>query len=368
MTSFKNADKHISDYELMFLITTNTLGLLILSFPRRIAGETISLDGWIAIILGGIVACLFSWMIAKLVSKFPGKSFLSFSSDLLTKPVAITISFLFIIQYAVTAGYYTRALAEISRQYLFDRTPVEVICLAFLLVVVYGVSGSRVGIFRLNFLFLTFIMGVTILILILAIGSAEAKNIFPLFQTDMKGYLRASIISIQAFLGFGIILFYISLIEKPKKTPKIATLGVFWAMLIYLLAYVVCIFVFGNLTTANIVYPTLEVAKSIRIFGDFFERFDSVFFTVWVMTVFITCLISFDISVMLFQLIFSKMKKNNIVFMFSPIIFFLSMLPKNYLELLEFTSLLNYFIPTYLLIVFALLAAAYKMKGMKHVD
>ncbi|WP_332645671.1 GerAB/ArcD/ProY family transporter [Lysinibacillus sp. 54212] len=367
MTSFNSVDEHISEYELMLLVTTNTLGVLILSLPRLIANKTISSDGWIGIVIGGGLACLFSWMIAKLVCKFPRQSFFSFSAQLLSKPVAIILTFLFIIQYILTSSYHARVLSELSRQYLFDRTPIEVLCLAFLLVVVYAVSESRVGIFRVNVLFLPIIIGITVMVLIFSLGSAEAQNIFPVFQTDIQGYFHATSISFQAFIGLGIVLFYISLVEKPKNAPKITALGVFWAMLLYLVTYIVCIGVFGNITTSNIMYPTLEVAKSIQFPGGLFERFDSVLFSVWVMTVFITCLIAFDIAVMLFQLIFSKMKKINIVLLLSPIIYFLSMIPEDYIELMEITSFFNYFIPTYLFIVFVLLAVAYKKKGMKHI-
>lgn len=367
MTSIKSIDKHITGIGLMFLITIYTLGVVVLTLPRVIASKTVSVDGWIGIILGGILACLFGWLLAKLVSKFPGQSFMSFTANLLSKPVAIIISFIFFFQYLITASYNARFLAEISRQYFFDRTPVEVICLVFLLVVAYAASGLRVGISRLNFLFLPLIISVTILILILTIGSIEKKNILPLFQTDLKGYLHATIVSFQALIGFGIVLFYISLVDKPENTPKMTALGVFWAMLIYLIIFVVCIGVFGNITTMNIIFPTLEVSKSIEITGGFMEGFDLIVFSVWIFTVFITCLVAFDISIHLFQLLFSKMKKINIVLMLSPIIYFLSMLPNDYIELMAINHFFNYFIPAYLIFVFILLAVAYKMKGMKHV-
>ncbi len=368
MKAIENVDEHINNYALMFLVMTNTLGVLILYLPRLVASKTVSADGAIGIMLGGFFACVFGWFVAKLVSKFPGQSFLSFTEDMLTKPVAIFISLLFALQYVTTASYNARLLSEVSRQYLFDQTPIEIICLAFLLVVIYAVSGLRVGIFRLNFLFLPILIVVSALILLLTLGSFEKRNILPLLQTDFKGYLHATMVSFQAFIGFGIVLFYISLVDQPQKTPKMTVLGILCAVLIFLITFIVCIGVFGNITTINIIFPNLEIAKSIQIPGGFMESFDLVVFSVWILTVFITCLIAFDISVHIFQLLLPNKKKIHIVLMFSPIIYFLSMIPKDYLELLEMGHFFNYFIPTYLFLVFILLSVAYKKKGLKQVD
>lgn len=367
MKSFKYADENIRDLDLMIAVTSNILAVLVLSMPRLIASKTVSSDGWIGILLGGLIACLFSWMVAKLVSKFPNQSFFSFSTDLLKKPVAIIVTLLFVLQYTIISAFQVREIAELSQQYLFDRTPIDVIALTFLLVVVYGASGSRAGIFRLNILFMPLVIVVVFFLLIFSLGFVELNNIFPVFQTDIQGYLQASTLSFQAFLGFGIVLFYISLVENPKNTPKRTALGVTWAMILYLLIYIICIGTFGNITTSNLFFPTLEVSKAIEIPGGFFERFDSIFFTIWTMAVFTTCLMAFDVAVMLFHLIFSKMKKINIVLIFSPIIYLLSMLPKNYIELVKITKIVNPLIAAYLFIVFVILTFAYKIKGVKHV-
>lgn len=367
MTSIKRADKHINGFDLMFLIMTNTLGVVLLTLPRMIAGKTIAADGWVGIIVGGTIACLFAWLLAKLVSKFEGQSFLSYTANLLSKPVAIVISFVFLLQYLLLASYNARFLTEVSRQYFFHRTPIEVICIVFLLVVIYAASGLRVGIFRLNFMFLPIFFVVATIIFILTLGLIEKKNMLPFLQTDLMGHLDATMISFQALLGFGIVLFYISLVDKVEKTPKITAIGVLSAMIIYLITYIICIGVFGDITTFNIIFPTLEVTKSIYIPGGFMAGFDLVVFSVWIMTVFISCLVAFDIAVHLVQLMFSKISKISIICILAPIIYMLSMLPKDYLELIALKKYINYFIPAYLIIVFILLSVAYKMKGLKHV-
>lgn len=308
MKPLKYFDEHISNQGLILAVITNTLVVFMVYTPRLIAGKTVSSDGWVGILLGGIVACLLGWLVSKLVSKFPQQSFFSFSSELLTKPIAIIICFLFIMQYILILSVQLREVAEISHYYLLKYTPVEVVCLTFLLVVIYGASGSQTGVFRLNYLFLPIIVVAIIAIFLLALGGIEKNNIYPLFQTDVYGHLEVTAISFSSFVEFGIVLFYISLIKDTKNTPKSIVIGVIWSMILIMFIYIICIGVFGNLTSSNTFFPVLEVTKSIEIPGGFFERLDPIFFVIWTMAVFITCLIALDISIMLFQLIFNQKK------------------------------------------------------------
>src|SRR5699024_3281538 len=82
-------------------------------------------------------------------SYFPGKPFLEYAPTLVTKPIAILFALVLIISHIFLAGFITRTVAYIAQQYLFERTPMEVLALLFLLVVIYAVCGSRVGLFRL---------------------------------------------------------------------------------------------------------------------------------------------------------------------------------------------------------------------------
>lgn len=365
MQLYKDKDGFINDRDIMFAVASNIISILILSLPRHIAKNTISSDGWITILIGGIMAIILAWIVAKIASSFPNQSFLTFASSLVSRPIAILLSIIFIIQYIVLSSFQIRGIATVSHEYLFDRTPLEVVCLAFILVVVYAVSGSRAAIFRLNILFFPFVIGGLLLLILIPLGAVKVENLLPVFKTDFTGYMKGSISSLNAFLGFGIVLFYISLVKKPQKTPKMAVLGVLWPLVLYIILFIVCIGFFGNLTTRNLVYPVFELSKTVAVSGSFFERFDSILFIIWTIIVFTTSLMAFDIAVMLINLIFTKLSKITIVFILSPIIFFLSMLPKNYIEINEVAKYMSYFNILYLVFVTFLLGIAVKIRGVK---
>lgn len=365
MKLYKDKDGFINDRDIMFAVTSNIISISILSLPRDIAGNTISSDGWITILIGGCLAIVLAWIIAKIASSYPNQSFLTFASSLVSKPIATLLTIIFILQYVVISSFQIRGIATVSQEYLFDRTPLEVVCLAFLLVVIYAVSGSRAAIFRLNIIFFPIIIGGLLLLILVPIGAVKTENLLPVFQTDLTGYMKGTFSSLNAFLGFSIVLFYISLVKNPNKTPKMAVLGVIWPMFFYTILFIVCIGVFGNMTTQNLIFPVFELSKTVSVSGSFFERFDSILFIIWTIIVFTTSLMAFDIAVLLINLIFTKLNKVTIVFILSPIIFFLSMLPKNYIEINEVGKYMSYFNISFFIFVTFLLGIAFKIRDVK---
>src|SRR5699024_10733323 len=114
----------------------------------------------------------------------------------------------------------------------------------FLLVVVYAVSGSRVGIFRLNILFLPIILIVAIVVFLLSSKIMDISNLRPAFQTDIKGHMHGLYTSALSYIGISIILFYTSFVENPKNIPKVSIIGVTVPVVLYIVVYLNCILVF----------------------------------------------------------------------------------------------------------------------------
>ena len=246
MTRYKKQTEFINEKDIMFAVATNIISITILFLPRYIADNTVAADGWLTIVFGGFIAIIFAWILAKIASSFPNQSFLSFASYLVSRPFAIVLSILFIVQYITISFFQIREIATLSHEYLFDRTPLEVVCLAFILVVIYAVSGSRAAIFRLNILFFPFVIVGLLLLIFFPMGAIKIENLLPVFETDLKGIMQGTTSSLHAFLGFSIVLFYISLVKNPKKTPKMTVIGILWPFFFYIVISAYSISIFFN--------------------------------------------------------------------------------------------------------------------------
>ena len=114
-----------------------------LSMPRDIANQTLFSDGWIILLLGGLICAVLGWFVTRVAILFPKQNFVQYTSAHLTKPVAYTISCILVLTFVALTAYESRMISVISQTYLFSDTPIQLLSFFFLLVVIYGIAGSR---------------------------------------------------------------------------------------------------------------------------------------------------------------------------------------------------------------------------------
>jgi spore germination protein len=364
MKGLNYGDKEVSAREIFYAVPSVVLGLGILSLPREIASTTLGLDGLISIAIAGVVALLATWMVAKLASLFPGQTFLDFSSKLISKPLAKVLMMAYGIYALLFVSYELRSVAMIAKLYLFNLTPIEALVLPFLLVVVYAVAGSRSAILRLNLVFLPVVLFMSLTVFLLNIPNLEVENMKPFLASDWQGIFQAVPKTIYSFIGFEVLLFYIAYCNQPSKAPRAAVAGMTIPVLLYLVMHFYCVSIFGG-ALSQILKPSLEMAKEIQVPGEFFERFESFSFTIWIMTLFNTIVMFYDISFLTFSSLFKKIKKHKLIFLLSPIIFIIAMMPQTQSQLLTFADFISYLSVIFSIIIPSILFIIAKWRGVK---
>ncbi|WP_077595945.1 GerAB/ArcD/ProY family transporter [Oceanobacillus kimchii] len=368
MKTVNYADGRISNRAIGFSIPSMIVAVGILTYPRLLASKTEAADGWVTLIIAGLISIIITWLIANIASKFPNQSFLDYASFLLSRPVAVGFSLLYIIICWFIVGYELAFIADISQHYLFDRTPSEFVILAFLLVIVYAVSGERNAVFRMCFGFMTFSVIATVVLVLMALPFGDFIHLLPIFTTDWKTYIKELPNGILSYTGAFILLFYMKLNRDPKNGPKSASVGMLVVIILYVAIYLSCIAVLGNVTTANTIYPLVELANTIHSAG-LLDRIESLYFIIWNTTIFLTCVLAYDVSVMIITDLFPKANKKYVAFGVSPIAFLLSILPANYYQLGLYATIISYssVIVTILTILFLYIMYIFKRKKKQEI-
>jgi spore germination protein len=360
MKVFSYADEKISAKEIFILVPSMILGVGILTLPRTVLSVVPFVDAWISIFLAGGIIAFFTWLIAKLCVRFPGETFFDFSPRIITKPITILLTVFISLHFLAIVSYEVRAVATISKHYIFDRTPLEVIAFIFALLIAYAVSGSRAALLRLNMMFFPIVVLILFLVLSFNLPLMEFGNLKPFFAAKWSTVLLGTKETMFAYVGFEVLLFYIALIRKEelKSLAKYPVFGLISIGLFYLLVFFVAVAVLGVEAAEQINYPTVELAKEVEVPGGVIERLDPLFFTVWVMTIFNTSTIAFDVLMMSLQSLFKKAKKSTWILVIIPVIYFLSMMPQDILQLRLVGDAIGYsglvvgiFIPLLLIIV-----------------
>jgi spore germination protein len=102
--------------------------------------------------------------------------------------------------------------------------------------------------------------------------------------------------------------------------------------------------------------------------GGFIERVESLFFTIWIMTIFNTCTIWFDLTITALRSVFTRLSKFAWILILSPIIYLIAMQPQNQVEFLTFGDRLSYFGVVIAYVIPLLLLAIAKLRGVKESD
>ncbi|MDD9268721.1 endospore germination permease [Paenibacillus sp. GCM10023248] len=342
MKSFEYGDKEISVLDIAITVSSMIIGVGILMLPRELANTVHGSDGWISMLAAGLLAISVGWALAKIATHFSKQGYYAYASAAVTKPIAFIAVLGLSLYFLSFCAYEARAIANIAKQYLFETTPVEVIAFGFLMVNVYAVSGSRVGLIRLNILFIPIVLFVTIIVLLFSLSMVDAKELKPYITTDWKSLASAMKTTAFSLLGFEVVLFYITMMNKPKGAPKAVVIGISLPIILYTAIYLVCVGVFTQMALPEITYPAVELAKEMQVPGEFFERFESIFFTIWIMAVFTTTVMAYDCAIYGLKSLFAKPKHQTWVFMLSPIIYLLCMYPKNLSDFGRISTFISY--------------------------
>ncbi|MBO7747629.1 endospore germination permease [Paenibacillus sp. MWE-103] len=365
MKWFEYGNDRAGTVEVAASVASIVVGVGILTLPRLVAQTTESSDGWISIAAAGAVAIFLGWVMARYCGLLHDQGFYAFNAKLVSAPVSACFTTLIALYFILYTAYEVRAIANISKQYLFERTPVEFIALAFLLVVAYAVAGSREGILRLNLIFLPPVIVIAAAVLVFSIGIFNIHDLRPFFVTDWKGLAAGTKNSIFSLIGFESILFYSTMMKYPKAAPRAVAIGLSIPVMFYLLLYLVCVGVFTQPALMEITYPAVELAKEAQIPGEFFERFESLFFAIWIMTIFNTASMSFDVCVHALDSMMPRTGRIKWVIGISPVIYLVCMYPKNPGEVGKLGDLISYSGLTVAILVPILLYLYALMRGAR---
>lgn len=334
-------DNDVGENEVFSSVGNMVIGFGLLTLPRSIIDVNPSTDGWMSIVIGGCVALFFTWVIVKLTTRFPRQGFFHLTASITNKPIAAILTLVFALYTMSFVSYEIRGVASISQLYLFDRTPVEVIGLVLLLVIIYAVAGPSTVLMRLNLMFLPIVLLIIFVVLVMNLGFFKMDNLKPVFNSSWIDIMKGSKETIFSFLGFEILLFYNAFITK-KKIMKPALLGITVPILVYLIVFIFVVGVFGVQVVGSTLYPTAELAKQVEVPGGFFERFESIFFAIWVITLFNTASMALDVTLLAIESVFKKARRIILLFVLSPIIYIFVMQPQNIKEIATFGEWISY--------------------------
>lgn len=225
----------ISRTQFFFMIPNVLFGKAIGITSGAIARK-VGTDTWTSMLIGFIIGTIVAVLMTYLCFKFPNKTILQFSEELLgkwtSKIIGVILGLFFIVAYGTSANVMTLHVSE----YFLPNTPFFLICLLYTLICVYGVFLGIEVIMRFSILGFFMLLAINITMLLGTFKDFQLNNLLPLFDNGIMLNMLSSVY-IFGDIAMGILAIGIlyPLINQKEKTISLS----FWAFVLSILVIVI---------------------------------------------------------------------------------------------------------------------------------
>ncbi|PEC50009.1 spore gernimation protein [Bacillus sp. AFS077874] len=319
----------ISTNQTVMLIVNFIFGAGILILPRSVTDKVKTPDGWITVIISGLIITLLTFLLVMLCKQYPNETYFQFTQKIIGKWLGISLSIIIIVYYVCLSALEVRVMAETTRLFLLQGTPTWAILIPFLWIGLYLVLGGINPIARILEIIFPITVLFFLLVIFLGIGIIEIDNLRPVLGNGIKPVLNGLKTTSLSFSGFEVILFIFVFMKDKTKISKTIMFGIGIPYVFYTITVVAVVGAFSVDGVLLQTWPVLTYIRSYDIQGLFVERFDSLLLVIWIMQIFATFIIAYYICSLGMAQIFNKKSLNPFLFGTLPLIYIVAMIPKD---------------------------------------
>lgn len=350
----------LSDFQWASVVICTILGGGIITLPRTVA-EVAGRDGWISIILAGLLAWLMAVLIWLLCRKFPTKTLPEFSILILGKPLGIIVSVLYALYAVSIGGMALRIFTELAKTWVIIWTPMPVFLLSVLLPVVYISRLGAVSLGRMmeNIIYITF--GV-LLVWLVPLGEFNALNLRPIGAEGISAIASAVPEAIFAFLGFEVMLVFFPFIINRNKVLRVTiiALGVVTALYVGNI-----IFTYGVLGVEHTLVQTWPLMNYLRVGTlPIMQRVDNLVLFLWTAQMMAVVAIQYYASTFTMATLTKRSKHDLWVLVMWPLVYLAAILPGSLSEVFMLGDLVSRWGGLAIVGIVILLLVAAKVRGL----
>lgn len=274
----------IEPVQLRKLIMLFMLGRAILIMPGILASESRQ-DAWISSAGALLIGICIVLLHRKLWNFYPEMTLAEYAQKLLGSWVGKGFALLFFIYALLLGSMIVRSLGVFMASTMMPETPIEWIMGMFLFGAAVGVRNGLENMGRTADIFFLLVMSLFILFVVSIIPQIELENLQPVLGRGFSPVMRG----VYQQLGFpylNLILFLmiIPFVTKRDKAGKAFTQGTLIGGVCLLIITMLCILVMGSEGTANELYPSYELARTIEI--GIFQHVEAIMALIWFISIY----------------------------------------------------------------------------------
>ncbi len=312
------------------LMITTILEIGLLSLPRDVAIYANS-DGWIVVIIGGVLAFTGSLVLSTLIRRFPGDTFIEYSQKVIGKVPAFILGIVMIIYFTLATSIVIRTFAEVTNAFMLPRTPREFIIISQMLLTVYLIRHGIEPTARIAEILFPILIIPIFAMYIIAMPKADFTELFPFLNTPINAIAVGSLNTMFSFFGIEILLMLGPYIRSPEKIYWIMFVSVAVSTMIYLFVVIAVFVSIGVENTKLLTWPGMTIIRTIMAPGKVFERLDALALALWTIASFTTANSLFLTGALTFTHLTRAKEFKLFITVLFPWIYFFASIPPNIL-------------------------------------
>lgn len=322
--------------ESIAIVLSTLAPFTVISLPRTLINETKS-SILLNLIYITLICLAFVLLICLLFKKFPGLDIFDVSKFLGGNIFKNIVGILFIIYFVTTASMLLRDFCECFRIVYYPYTNIIYIIAIFAIVINFASTFGFNSTIKVTAIIFPIIMASVALLFIGNIKNFSFERINPILGDGIKNTFFYGLSNFGAFSGLIYLYILPPLLKEPTKYKKICIWSAILSGTFIILCVATLLFMFSIYVSTDEVMPLFFASRYIE-FGNFFQRFESLFLLIW--TISFCCYLSvcFKFSTYTFAKIFNLSDFTQLINIFSILTFALTLLPKNYATTTFFES------------------------------
>ncbi|MGE6377104.1 GerAB/ArcD/ProY family transporter [Peribacillus muralis] len=275
-----NEKYKVQPFYVFFLVHSMQTGIGVLSFQRILAKST-GTDGWISILLAGLIVHSLIWVIYKIFSLVPG-DIIDANHQAFGKWIGKFFSLLFIFYFLVLGLTVMISYIQVIHVWMFEEVPAWSFSLIFLILIYYINTGGFRTITGISFLsmLLTYWL---LFVFFYAMKYSEFTNLLPIFDHSILDIWKGTKNTSLTMIGFELILMFYPFIKNAAASQKYAHGGALTTTLITLFIYVVSIVFYSQKQLVMTIWPTLSMTSIVEF--PFIQRFEYIDVSWWAIVI-----------------------------------------------------------------------------------
>ncbi|MDF2958295.1 MAG: spore germination protein [Paenibacillus sp.] len=295
----------------------------------------------LATLLGIGLSSIGLWLITRLGMRFPDQSIIQYSETVLGKWPARIGSLLIIGFFAFLTSLAAREFGEVVITSVLKKTPLEITVIVMLILATVSARTDITTFAYIHHFYLPIIIFPVVLIVALSLKNSQLIYLLPVWGNEPSGMFKGVLTIAALFQGSFVYTIVIPAMRRPARAMKASVWGMIIAGGLYFSIVAAAVGVFGSEETGELLWPTLELAKTTTLPGNILERLDAAFLAVWVIAVFTTLFSSYYFTIHgLSKLLGLRDHKMFSMFVL-PFLFAAAMFPENVLHMYEIITIVG---------------------------